>query len=873
MRWRSFTRADPCPICGHGGWCRSDGAFIVCQRALKDGGEVRTDRNGGEYFLYRIDGVDPTKTFEDEEKFPEEKRAADKDVDRVYNAFLDELVLPTERAAGLLGRGVPGETIERCKFREHPGPERARAALATIRHKLNVHWFCDIPGFYKTGGNNTLVAGTDGLLIPVRNLDGLIVAMRLRVDDPNTEAKYRWFSRPERAFTIGASSGAHVHVPLHAPEQRGELIRVTEGELKAEIAFAKTGVLTLSVPGVGMWRLALPVMKLIGAKRVLLAWDADQRKNPHVARALERAAIVYRDEGFEVGLETWPEAAGKGIDDVLVGAAPGSIQQVWGADAWKYIADLVAGVGKEPEMATERNVVLERLAEAGPLAHDMAMLPEVIEAAANLLDHDPEGFEKLIARVKPYILVTQFRGAIKRRASEIRKASKKHGGKPRIEFADGDWRATLIRAENGSIVPCLENAVCSLQRAPEWQGVIAYDNFRNCVWKLRTPPWDLDVCPEESRRTGEWSDEDDIRCAFWIGKATGAHISPQMASAAVQVVAQTHGFHPVRDWLESLRWDGRPRIHNWLTTYLGATKQPENYLLAVGSKFLMGAIARVMQPGCKNDSMLVLEGPQGAGKSTAIRTLAGAEFYAVHGEAVGTKDSYVVLRGQWILEIAELDSLARSETTAIKRYLSQQSDTYRPPYGRRAVSVPRQCVFLGSTNQDAYLADETGARRFWPVTCGAIDLEHLEKDASQIWAEAFIWYREGKPWWPEPETALLLGREQDTRYRDDPWEELLRDHLNGKNSLRMSDLLRVVCGDPTQRKWEERDKMRVGRILKRLGWARYRTREGERGTLRGYGYARPGYRPTDMVPDDDQGEAPETSSVPPREADSDSTPF
>lgn len=856
-------------MCGHGGWCRSDGAFLICQRALREGGVVRNDRNGGEYYLYRLEGTEPTRAYEPEAPQHEDERASDQQCDRIYNALLDELVLPTPRLANLLARGLPGEAIERGKFREHPGSERARGALSAAQRKINVHWFCDVPGFYKSGGKTTHIAGSEGLLLPVRNLDGLIVALRVRLDDPGSGARYRWLSRPDGPNIIGAPSGAHVHVPLHTPTERGETVRVTEGELKAEVAFAKTRLLTIGVPGVGLWRLALPTMKLLGVKRVVLAWDSDQRKNPHVARALERAAIAYREEGFEVGIETWPSDAGKGIDDVLIGTAPDSITQLWGAAAWEYIAALVSGVGKEPELSTERNGVLDKFVEAGPLAHEMAMRPEVIDAAAHQFEEDPQAFETMVARVKPYVLVTQFRGAVRRAVTVIRAASKTRGqGKARVQYADDDWRSKLARNATGDIAASLANACDAFTHAPEWQAVFGWDEFRNCCWKLRAPPWDATITPPEARCCGEWSDEDDIRAAHWIERMTGARMRPQAAGEAVQIVAQKNTFHPVRDWLESLSWDGKPRIQNWLTTYLGARAQPEAYLMSVGPMFLIAAIARVMDPGCKVDHMLVLEGPQGAGKSSAIRALASAEFYAVHGEAAGTKDSYVILRGQWILEIAELDSLARSETSAIKRYLTQQGDTYRPPYGRRAITIGRQCVFMGSTNQDAYLQDETGARRFWPVFCGEILVALIEEDREQLWAEALVWYRESKPWWPTAETAALLGKEQDARYREDAWEEVLRDFLAAKTDTRMQDLLRFVVGEPANRKWEDRDKMRVGKILKRLGWVRWRVRLEGSGNARGYVYAKPGHRPDRAV-----DEANDAAEYPPSDQSSSDDPI
>jgi putative DNA primase/helicase len=195
---------------------------------------------------------------------------------------------------------------------------------------------------------------------------------------------------------------------------------------------------------------------------------------------------------------------------------------------------------------------------------------------------------------------------------------------------------------------------------------------------------------------------------------------------------------------------------------------------------LVSAVARVMAPGCKVDTMVILEGRQGARKSSALRAMFG-EWFSDTPIEVGSKDSYLSLRGRWCLEWAELDSLSRSEAARVKAYTSSATDVYRPPYGHRTVEIPRQCVFVGSTNEDEYLRDPTGARRFLPVRVGDIALELIERDRDQLWAEAVTAYRSGERWWPATELERsLCGDEQEQRYASDAWEALIAQWLSGR---------------------------------------------------------------------------------------------
>jgi len=219
-------------------------------------------------------------------------------------------------------------------------------------------------------------------------------------------------------------------------------------------------------------------------------------------------------------------------------------------------------------------------------------------------------------------------------------------------------------------------------------------------------------------------------------------------------------------------WDEVPRTDTWLIHYLGCEDTP--FIRAVGSRWLISGVARIFQPGCQADHVLQLEGPQGIRKSSALRALASDEYFADHISDLGSKDSRIELLGKWILEMSELVSMRRSEIERIKAFLTARIDHFRPPYGRRAIDAPRQGVFAASTNDETPFVDSTGNRRFWPVRCGQIDVEAVARDRDQLWAEAYLRYVKGEPWWLDNvELNALAKAEQDERYEPGPWDSAI----------------------------------------------------------------------------------------------------
>jgi predicted P-loop ATPase len=405
------------------------------------------------------------------------------------------------------------------------------------------------------------------------------------------------------------------------------------------------------------------------------------------------------------------------------------------------------------------------------------------------------------------------------------------------------WASQLLQDLAGTPERNEANVITALSNDEGFAGALVYDEFRQEVLVSRPLPWDerADTLPRS------WTDADDVRCAEWLQRRE-INVAPATVARAASAVARDIRIHPVRDYLTALRWDGQSRLERWTVDYLGADETPLNR--AFGARWMISAVARIMQPGTKADHMLILEGPQGAKKSSALKTLAGENWFTDELAEIGSKDAAQQMRGIWIIEIAELDAISRAEVSRIKAFLTRTTDRYRPPYERYIVTVPRQCVFAGSVNPETYLRDETGNRRFWPVRCGSIDLDALVRDRDQLWAEAVARYRKGAIWWlDEPELVASAKAEQNERYQSDAWDARIdrwlaieRRRVNhGYGSFddwrdeeveRPAPLIDVSVGEILEgalgiepARWTKADQMRIGAYLKTRCWERYQTRK------------------------------------------------
>lgn len=276
-----------------------------------------------------------------------------------------------------------------------------------------------------------------------------------------------------------------------------------------------------------------------------------------------------------------------------------------------------------------------------------------------------------------------------------------------------------------------------------------------------------------------------------IERRYGFSSKTTLVQEAILKVAKQNGFHPVREYLDTLAWDGTSRLASLLSAGFGAVGDSA-FLADAGTKFAIGAVARIYDPGCQMDNMLVLTGHQGVGKSTGLRTLSNG-WFADSPLPLGDKDSYLQLGGRWFYEISELDSFRKAENTRIKAFISSRFDSFRPPFGRHVVERPRQTILVGTTNEDQFLNDPTGSRRFVPIRVTKVNLAWLSQFREQVWAEAVVRYRASEPWWYEGDSAARLARESRPYQQEDPWEQPVLDFLR-RRRLPTVTVLDVLTG-------------------------------------------------------------------------------
>lgn len=276
------------------------------------------------------------------------------------------------------------------------------------------------------------------------------------------------------------------------------------------------------------------------------------------------------------------------------------------------------------------------------------------------------------------------------------------------------------------------------------------------------------------------TDRDLVGIKIWLARKFKFEVAVEKVNEVVQHIAVKNKFHPVRDYLDALEWDGVLRLDTWLRDYMGS-KTPEPYLSSVSRKVLCALVARVYEPGCKYDQVLILEGAQGVGKSSAIRILTDPWYTDAHIN-IEDKDAVLNIRSTWGVELGELSGMRKADANRLKEFISQQTDKIRVPYGRRTEKFPRQCVFIGTTNTQEYLKDTTGNRRFWPVVVGKCDFINLKKDRDQLFAEARFAYELGEKLYLENEREQLQAIEiQNSKTSEDYLVEVLEEFLAKKH--------------------------------------------------------------------------------------------
>jgi predicted P-loop ATPase len=342
------------------------------------------------------------------------------------------------------------------------------------------------------------------------------------------------------------------------------------------------------------------------------------------------------------------------------------------------------------------------------------------------------------------------------------------------EDYNDEWKAELEYTKSGKLLCNIANIILILENDPALAGHIVHDLFTGMDSAKDGLPW--------NKNANQWTDTDDANLRVWLEKHYDITGKEKIADALTAVLTR-HSYHPIRDYLNGLTWDGVPRLDRIIIGYMGAEDSELNR--AMSRKHFVAAVARVFNPGCKYDYCLIMSGAEGIGKSTLLRVMGGKWF----NDSITTlegKEGMEQLRRAWVVELGELSSIKRSDVEQVKAYLSKQVDIYRAAYARRVLEHPRQCVFCGTTNKALFLKGDTGNRRFWVIPVVA-ELrkykdwsEAIRRDRDQLWAEAVHYYKQGEPLYLSEELeAQARQRQQDFNDdNDDPIVAMLDKYLN-----------------------------------------------------------------------------------------------
>lgn len=350
---------------------------------------------------------------------------------------------------------------------------------------------------------------------------------------------------------------------------------------------------------------------------------------------------------------------------------------------------------------------------------------------------------------------------------------------PPGEDDNANWISKLaVSSTTGLPAKTTDNVLIILENDPLLKNKLAFDEFANRGLVLGDLPWDSRI----KRR--QWTDVDDAGLRHYLER-TYSITGKERIFDATALCAHKNTINDVKDYLSHLEWDGVKRLDTLLTDYLGA--KDTVYTRAVIRKSLAAAVARVMNPGCKYDYMPIFAGPQGIGKSTFLRLL-GKRWYSDSLQTFEGKEASEMLQGTWINEIGELNGLSKSETNAVKQFLSRTEDIYREPYGRRTGCYPRRCVFFGTTNDNEFLKDRTGNRRFWPVDVGVQPatknvFTQLEEELDQIWAEAFVRWQLGEKLYLTGDAETESKEEQEVHRESNAKEGIIREFVERRVPL------------------------------------------------------------------------------------------
>jgi len=376
-----------------------------------------------------------------------------------------------------------------------------------------------------------------------------------------------------------------------------------------------------------------------------------------------------------------------------------------------------------------------------------------------------------------------------------------------VEFGDGRVAPNLehlkLDVAKDKIVMSLSNMVTILDGLSCWSKVFAFDELAEQIMVLRPLPGSRGNPNFHNPRS--LRDDDTSKVRIWLNRhLKWATVNRNDVFDAIQLAARETTISPIRHYIEELPSmsvnEARDFLTDVLNTHFSLRRYGEHpdairYSELVFRKWLISAVARALRPACKADHVLILEGAQGAGKSTAIRILCGDAYFGDSLPKLDSKDAADYVRGKWIIELAELSSVSKTEVEHVKAFITRTEEKFRPAYGRNEIAYQRRCVFIGTTNRTDYLRDETGNRRFWPIKLETVNLDAIEKDRDRIWAAAKALYDAGEQWWLTDAEAVLAEAQQERRTAVDPLYDEVAEWLSStkKKETCMREIMQQVA--------------------------------------------------------------------------------
>lgn len=549
-----------------------------------------------------------------------------------------------------------------------------------------------------------------------------------------------------------------------------------------------------------------------GGRKVYIIYDAMLQTNPMVALGAAYLYEALRKLGASVWIVRLPilhpedtnpelgkfyESKDQGPDDFMYHNGKEALQKLIDeavpADPAARLRHEIQGVKLRTERSAKVCPVLEELVFAACL-HVGG--PLVIDAAASVAK-DADVSKKAV-QAAANIFSTKL-GA-------------KAAGKQET------WKSELQCTDSGIPKPVTYNVELCLRNDKTLAGLVAYDEFLQCLVFTRTPPWASIYKASATIKQGDpWSDDDDTRLSSYLTIHYGIlDTKREKIQDALKVVSAEHKFHPVRQYLETRVWDGVSRLDTLAQVYLRSNPDLAEYYKLVIPMWFMSACARVFEPGCKQDYILVLEGEQGDHKTEALRILGGQWYSDASQNDLKDKEAAMKLFGSWIQAFDEGSIFARADARDMKEFTTKPYDDYIPKFSNRKSRFLRQCVFAMTTNDFQYLSDPTGNRRYHPIMCGNIDLEKFTADRDQLWAEAYHRYKQKERRYPtKEEEERLIVPEQEKRRRPEAFEEKLEEKLAGLNKVTIEQAIEMLDfkGTPNQI-----DRRNIVSSLRALGW-------------------------------------------------------